>query len=172
MKKQLRSMVVLTGIAVASAFGGTLALAEVGGAPEQGVQGEMRQHKGQSADQRGHRFFKRMAKELGLSEQQKTQAKAVFEKNRELDKPLVESMRSARQTLRKLVHSGSADDAAIREQAAKLAQTEADLAVRRAQGTREFMALLTPDQVTKLKEIRAKKDAKMQKGKGERCDMD
>lgn len=166
MRNHLRPFVLLTCITAATAFGGTLAMADTAPADQAGVQGEHQgkhqHHKGQRGE-RGHRYFKKLARELDLTDAQKTQAKALWEKSREQNKPLFEALMSARHELRTMEQSGSADEAAIRAQAAKVAVAQADLAVRRAQSVRQFQALLTPDQVTKLKAIQAKGDHKFRK---------
>jgi periplasmic protein CpxP/Spy len=158
MRKQLRRLTLFTCITAASALGSQIAFADTG-APDHGQQGECQKHKGHH----GHRFFKKMARELGLTDQQKTQAKALFQASRTQNKPLFSAMMSARHDLRALIQSGTADEAAIRAQSAKVAAAQADLAVKRAQTTKQFLALLTPDQVTKLRAIQAKRELKFQK---------
>jgi protein CpxP len=159
MRKQLTHLALFTCITAAAAFGSQIAAADPGaaaGRPEAGC----RQHQGGDGQ---HRFFRKMARELGLTDQQKTQAKALFEGNRSENKPLFDAMLSAKQQLRGMVHSGSADETAIRAQAAKVAAAEADLAVKRAQAAKQFLALLTPEQVTKLRAIEARREAKFGK---------
>jgi periplasmic protein CpxP/Spy len=165
MRNHLRPLVLLTCISAATAFGSTLAMADTSSPPDhqadhQGVKGEQHRH---GKGHRGHHHFKKMAKELGLTDQQKTQAKALFESSRAQNRPFFKALVTAKHDLRTLVQSGSADETAIRAQAAKLAAAEADLAVQRAQETRQFLALLTPEQVTKLKAIQAKREMKFQK---------
>ena len=159
MRKPLRHLALFTCI-TAAAFGSQIAAADTNSPADRPEvsSGQRQQHKGQ----RGHRFFKKMARELDLTDQQKTQAKALMESHRAQNKPLFSDLRAAKHRLRALVQSGSADEAAVRAQAAKVAAAEADLAVRRAQGAGQFMALLTPDQVTKLKAIQAKREQKRQ----------
>jgi protein CpxP len=164
MRKQLRPLALFTCITAAAAFGSQIALADTG-APSDRPEarcGEQHQHKGHNGH-RGHRFFKKMAKELGLTDQQKTQAKALFEAGRAQNRPLFTALMTEKHQLRNLVHSGSADEAAIRAQSAKVAAAEADLAVKRAQGAKQFLALLTPDQVTKLRVLQAERDKKFEK---------
>ena len=52
---------------------------------------------------------------MGLSDQQKSQAKALFAANRAQNKPLFVTMMTEKQQLRTLIHSGNADEASIRE---------------------------------------------------------
>lgn len=153
MRKQLRRLLLFTGITAAAAFGSQSAFAGHGspdGGPKAGCE-QQQKHK-------GHRgFFRKMAKELGLSDQQKSEAGAIFKEGQAKHKPLFEAMRSERQQMQTLVHSGTADEAAIRAQAAKVAKLQADLAVQRAEQFKHFLALLTPEQAAKLKELQSKR---------------
>ena len=162
MRQELRRFALFTCITAATAFGGQTAFADYGSPSErpEAKSGQQQRHKGQRAEHKGHRgerFFKKMAKELGLTDQQKTRAKALFETSRAQHKPLLDSMRTEKRQLQALVHSGSADEAAVREQAAKVAAIESDLAVQKSQQSKEFLALLTPEQAAKLKEIQGKR---------------
>jgi len=163
MRKQLRPLVLFACLA-ATAFGSQIAAAETG-SPTTGAEvrcGHDHQgHHGRDGH-RGRHFFKKMARALGLTDQQKSQAKALYASNRAENKPLLATLLTERQQLRALILSGSADEAAIRAQSARVAAVEADLAVRRGQGSRQFLALLTPDQVTKLKGIEAARELRFQ----------
>ena len=154
MRQELRRFALFTCITAVTAFGGQTAFADYGSPGErpEAKSGQQQRHKGQ----RGERFFKKMAKELGLTDQQKTRAKALFETSRAQHKPLLDTMRTEKRQLQALVHSGSADEAAVRAQAAKVAAIESDLAVQKSQQAKEFLALLTPEQAAKLKEIQGK----------------
>jgi protein CpxP len=171
MRKQLRPLALFTCIAAAAAFGSQIAAADTGSPSGQSEVkcGEHHRHPGH----RGHRFFKKMSKELGLTDQQETQAKALRETSRTQNKPLFNTLMTEKRQLRTLVMSGSADEAAIRAQAAKVAAAEADLAVKRGQGAKQFLALLTPDQVIKLKAIQAKREHKVKEFRsGEEAPME
>ena len=161
MRKQLRHLALVTCITAAAAFSSQIAAADPGspsGRPEAGCN---QQHQC-NAGHRGHHFFKKMARELGLTDQQKSQVKALFASNRAQNKPLFSAMMTSKQQLRALVRSG-ADETAVRAQAAKVAASEADLAVKRAQATRQFLALLTPDQLAKLRAMQAKREMRFKK---------
>ncbi len=165
MKTQLRQIALFTCFTAATAFASQIAAADTGSAADQ-PKVECQQHQGrfgQGGHRGRHHFFKKMARELGLTDQQKSQAKELFQANRTQNKPLREALMSARQQLRTLVQSGSADETAIRAQSAKVAAAQADLAVKRAQATKQFLALLTPDQVTKLRAMQAKREGKFRK---------
>ncbi len=154
MKRNLRKLGLVACITAAAAFGGQTAFAEYTGQGPTLAAGQHQKHR------KGHRdghFFKRMASELNLTDQQQAQAQELFKKSRQEHKPLMESLRAERSRLQDLVYSGGADEAAIREQAAKVAAVQADLAVTRAHGAKQFLALLTPEQAAQLKEFRAKR---------------
>jgi len=166
MKKQLRHVALLTCLAAAATFGSQLTFADsgapdTGGAPQAAGPMHHPDHQGRQGKQ-AHRFFKRMAKELGLTDQQKVQVKALFKANHEANRPLRSSLMAERRQLRALEFSGTADEAAIRAQAAKVAALQADLAVKKAQSAKDFLGLLTPDQVTKLRAMQARMEKKME----------
>jgi len=171
MKKSLRSLVLVAGIASVTALGCNFAAADDSTAAPAAAQaqGEHQHgcHKGK--EHRGHRFFARLARKLALTDQQKAQVKAMFKENRAQAKPLFTSLMTERGVLRALIQSGTADEAAIRAQSAKVAGIQADLAVQRAKGARQFLALLTPDQQAKLKALQAGRARKCEKfGRGGR----
>lgn len=103
---------------------------------------------------RQHRVFKRMARKLGLTDAQKAQAKAIFQANRETTKPMRASLRAERKNLRALIQADTIDEAAIRAETTRIAAIQADLNVNRAKVAAQFRAILTPDQLAKLKELR------------------
>ena len=156
MKKQLRPLALFACIAALTAFGSQMAAADTTAPADRTELGSGQQHR-QKGDHK-HRFFRKMAKELNLTEQQKTEAKRLLETRQAENKPLLDTLRNEKHQLRNLVQSGSADEAAIRAQSAKVAAAEADLSVKRAQGAREFLALLTPEQAAKLKAIQSKRE--------------
>ncbi|ACH38163.1 CpxP superfamily protein [Citrifermentans bemidjiense Bem] len=154
MKRDLRKLALLACITAAATFGGQTAFAEYTGADPSPGAGQHQKHR------KGHRggdFFKKMARELKLTDQQQAQAKSLFESNPAEHKPLMESLRAERSRMQDLVRSGSAEEAAIREQAAKVAALQADLAVSRARAAKQFLALLTPAQAAELKALQEKR---------------
>jgi periplasmic protein CpxP/Spy len=157
MKKSLRSLILVAGIASMTALGCNFALADDSAttpAPTHtGGEHQHNCHKGKH--QHGHRLLARLAKKLGLSDQQKVQVKAIFQDNHAQAKPTLDSLRAEKQQLRALIMSGSADEAAIRAQSAKVSAFQADLAVQRAKGAKQVLAVLTPDQQVKFKALQA-----------------
>ncbi len=154
---------IVTALAVGGMLAAGAAFAVVGGDHEGGR--DCGKHAG-----KGHRF----AEALGLSADQKAQVRAIFEKHRPEFAPLRKEFAAEKRVLRDMIQAGPADDAAIRAQVGKLAATGADLAVRRAQVAREVRAVLTPEQVGKLKALREERERKMERfrERKERHDME
>ncbi len=94
----------------------------------------------------GHHDFKKIAKKLGLSDDQKAKAKVLFTANREIVKPIFDTLHGERKNLQTLLHADAVDEAAIRAATARVAALEADLNVNRAKTGVQFRALLTPAQ--------------------------
>ncbi|MFI4955394.1 MAG: Spy/CpxP family protein refolding chaperone [Gammaproteobacteria bacterium] len=116
-------------------------------------------HKDQQHNWR-HQGFAELATKLSLSDQQKAKVKEVFKKSQPQLKPIFSKLINEKREMRTLIQSGSADEAAIRAQAAKVASVEADLAVQRAQIAKQLRAILTPEQIEKFKIIQKEKDSK------------
>lgn len=112
-------------------------------------------HSGKHSQHSQHSFH-RLAKKLGLSETQKTEAKSIFDANKLVVKPIIDSMHSERKNLQTLMHADTIDAAAIRAETAKTALIQADLNVNRASVNAQFRAILTPDQLTTLKTMKQK----------------
>ena len=104
-----------------------------------------------------HHNFKKFAKKLGLTDAQKAQAKAIFQGNKDVVKPIITSLRAERKTLEALIHADTIDEAAIRAETAKVAGIQADLNVNRAKAGAQFRAILTPAQQAILKTLHQKK---------------
>ena len=97
--------------------------------------------------------FRQIAKKLGLTDAQKVQAKAIFQANRVVVKPIITSLRTEQKTLHTLMHTDPIDEAAIRAETAKVAGIQADLNVNRATVGAQFRAILTPAQLATLKTL-------------------
>jgi Spy/CpxP family protein refolding chaperone len=97
--------------------------------------------------------------ELGVSQAQKQQIHAVLRESHPAIKPLVAQYVQERRALRKTIYTAPVNEAAIRAQAARVAQIEADLDVKRAYVSERIRAVLTPEQVEKLKQIAGTVDA-------------
>jgi len=113
-----------------------------------------------------HHNFDKFAKKLGLTDAQKTQAKAIFEGNKDVVKPIFKSLHAERGNLQALMHADKIDEAAIRAETAKIAGIKADLIVNRAKVRAKFRAILTPAQLETLKTLHQKRH---EDGKHKHC---
>ncbi len=98
---------------------------------------------------------------LGITDAQTGKIRAVLQKQRPTLEPLIKQCVAERRALRDTIRCAKVDEAAIRAQASRVAKVETDLAVKRAHVFQEVRSVLTPEQVGKLKEIRAYVDARM-----------
>jgi periplasmic protein CpxP/Spy len=89
---------------------------------------------------------------LGLTDQQKTQIKAIFDGHKTDIQGLAARMKTARQALDAAIWSG-ADETTIRAKAADVAAVQADMAVLRATIHTQVFAVLTPDQQAKANQL-------------------
>ncbi|MGA8272400.1 MAG: Spy/CpxP family protein refolding chaperone [Candidatus Sulfotelmatobacter sp.] len=101
------------------------------------------------------------AKFLNVSDDQKTQMKAVMQKERATMKPLMQQVHQLDQQLKPLVE-GTYDAAKVQSLVAQQAQTLVQVKVEEARIHNELYQLLTPDQQSKLKEFEANRAARMQ----------
>jgi Spy/CpxP family protein refolding chaperone len=100
-------------------------------------------------------------KELGVTDEQRTQIKAVMQKEHSTMKPLMQQMHQMKQQL-KQYEEGTFDQAKVQALVSQQAQTLVQLKVEESRIHNELYQLLTPDQQTKLKEIEATHEARMQ----------
>ena len=158
MKRTIRIIAVLAGLASATAFGTHFAQAD---------EGRKCCHEFTENHHHGHHFmhqrFEKMAVKLGLSEQQKVKIKEIFSQNREQSKPVFDRLVTEKRNLRALVQADKTDERAIRAQASKLAAVEGDLAIQRAHMAKQIRAILTPEQVEKFKSMQKEREQKFDK---------
>lgn len=116
---------------------------------------------GQEFGMHGHRmgFF---AKQLNLTDEQKTQMKAVMQKEHPAMKPLFQQQHQIDQQLRQYVE-GTFDQAKVQALATQKAQIQAQMTVAETRIHNELYQLLTPDQQAQLKQLQANREARMQK---------
>jgi Spy/CpxP family protein refolding chaperone len=113
---------------------------------------------------RPHRFRRAMRQQLaaiGVTDAQKEQIRAIRREMRPTVAPLVKQLVQERRALRNTIQTTPVNEAAIRAQSARVAQLQADLAVKRAYISERVRSVLTPEQAAKLKELAAQRDAKI-----------
>jgi len=102
-----------------------------------------------------------LARSLNLTDDQKTQMKAIMQKEHPAMKPLFEQSRQIEKQLRQYAE-GTYDEAKVRTLAAQKAQVETNLTVAETRIHYQLFQLLTPDQQSQLKQMEADHDARMQ----------
>jgi periplasmic protein CpxP/Spy len=137
----------LAGIGLVAMIGGATALAQggPGGFGHHGRGGRM----GGMADLR----------QLGLSDDQKTQIRAATSAHREEFKTLFDRARTARQAQQAAVEQVPMNEQQVRAAATEVASVEADMAVLRARVHEQVYSVLTPDQQTQLKALKDQRAA-------------
>jgi len=109
-----------------------------------------------------HHMLGFYADKLDLSGAQQDQIKAIWEKEKPTLKPLMEQMHQNRTAMNALAASGAFDEAKTRALATQNAQTMIELEVQHARIKSEMMQTLTADQKTKLTQIEAEHQSRMQ----------
>ena len=102
-----------------------------------------------------------LAKALNLTDDQKAQMKAIMRKEHPAMKPLLQQQHQIDLQLRQYVE-GPYDEAKVRTLATQKSQIETELTVAETRVHNQMYQLLTPDQQSKLKEIEAQHEARMQ----------
>ena len=110
------------------------------------------------------RFGERMAAELGLSDQQKTQIKTILQNEKTKVQPLRDQLRTEHQQMAALTKGGAFDETQVRNLANQEAQTQANLIVERERVKSEIYQVLTPDQRTKADQMQAQFGQRMHRG--------
>lgn len=100
---------------------------------------------------RGGRGIERMATVLGLTDAQKTQAKAIFDAERQAAQPLFQQVRTLRQSLRGAATGAGGD---VDQLSSQLGTLTGQLSAIHTKSMAQFYALLTPDQQAKAQALR------------------
>jgi Spy/CpxP family protein refolding chaperone len=136
----------LTGLALATSF--ALALPNAAQADPRGHGEGMHQMRG-GGEHRGGMGFLRG---LDLTQEQRDQVFKIFHDQAPALRERAQAARDAREELRKLALAPGFDSAKARQLADTAARAQADVAVMRAEGMSKVVALLTPEQRTKLEQ--------------------
>lgn len=97
-----------------------------------------------------------MLERLSLTDAQKDQVKAILDAHRNDLQAVGQRMGTARRGMEGAIAADSVDETAIRTRAAEVAAVEADMAVLRARVRAEVVQILTADQLSALKDLRAR----------------
>jgi Spy/CpxP family protein refolding chaperone len=101
------------------------------------------------------------ADRLNLTDAQQAQIKSTMQKEHPVLKPLFQQSHQIELQLRQYAE-GSYDETKVRALATQKAQVEAELSVQETRIHNELFQILTADQQTKLKEMEATHEARMQ----------
>jgi len=101
------------------------------------------------------------ARQLNLTDDQKAQMKALMQKEHPTMKPLFQQQRQIDLQLRQYAE-GNFDQAKVQALANQKAQVEAQITVQETRIHNQMYQLLTPDQQSKLKDLEAQHEARMQ----------
>lgn len=113
----------------------------------------------------GHGIGRALA-DLDLTEDQKSQVKAILKDEGPHVEPLVDDLLRARKELSEAVHAGEFDEKAVRAAAAGQARAQAELAVARARVVSRFRAVLTPEQQDRLDALHQRFEERIEKRVG------
>jgi len=102
------------------------------------------------------------ARQLNLTDDQKTQMKAIMEKEHPTMKPLMQQERQIDQQLRQYVE-GLYDATKVQALAAQKAQIQTQITVNETRIHNELYQLLTADQQSQLKQMQANREAHINK---------
>ncbi len=102
-------------------------------------------------------------RQLDLTDDQKAQVKAIGESHQAEFKAVGEKMRAAREGMRALIEADTLDESAVRAKSVEVAAAEADRAILNAKVRTQTLQILTAEQLAKLKEQRAAREAQPRK---------
>jgi len=100
-------------------------------------------------------------KQLNLTDAQKAKVKEVMQKEHSTMKPLMQQMHQMDQQI-KQYSEGTFDEAKVQALVTQQSQNLVQVKVEQARVHNELYQLLTPEQQTKMKEIEANREARMQ----------
>lgn len=109
-----------------------------------------------------HHMMEFYARYLNVTDEQKTQMKAVLHKEHDTLNPLMLQLHQMDQQL-KQYEEGAYDEGKVQAVVAQQGQTLVQMKVQETRIHNELYQLLTPDQQGKLKEFEASHEARMQK---------
>jgi protein CpxP len=101
------------------------------------------------------------AKQLDITDAQKTQMKAVLQKEHVTMKPLMQQVHQMDEQLKQYVE-GTFDEAKVQALVGQEAQTLVQVKVQETRIHNQLYQMLTPEQQAKLKELEANREARMQ----------
>ena len=132
-------------------------------AQQEGGGGHMRGMRGMHGPMMGDPGFGMMLHQLNLTDDQKAQVKKIFEAEKPNLKPLVQQQFQSHQQMMQLITSGNFDQAKATALATQEAQSHIQMQVEHAKIASQIYQLLDSTQKTKVADIMAKHQERMQK---------
>ena len=130
-----------------------VALAQSGGAPDGAREHRARGWRGHG--KHGGAFGREGAfSQLGLTEAQQAQINQIRDSHREALRPLMEEIHAKRREVRQLSHGESFNETLVRQRLTEIADLETKLMAEQFRIRQEMLAVLTPEQRTKLEQTR------------------
>jgi periplasmic protein CpxP/Spy len=123
-------------------------------------------HGGMMAGQQGH-VQERMASKLNLTDEQKKKVEEMRASSKQESQTLRDAMRSHADAERQAVESGAAE-AELRSLARKTADARVDMMIFGMKMDKEFRAILTPEQLTQLDQMKAERKARFEEHRKQR----
>ena len=100
-------------------------------------------------------------RELNLTDDQRTQLRAIADARRDEFRAAGDKVRAARDGMRALIEADTINESAIRAKSAEIAAAEADVTILNAKVRQESLQVLTAEQQQKLKELRTARQGQM-----------
>ena len=113
--------------------------------------------------ERMEKRLNRMAKKLDLSDEQKTQMRSLKQNRRNEIKPLRNEQRAIRKEIRQLDPNASDYAAKLADAANRQAEITRQMIIAKGNQRQQMATILTPEQLAKKKEMRAKRKARFHK---------
>ena len=98
-------------------------------------------------------------RELDLSDDQKAQVKSIMESHQAEFKAVGDKIAAAREAMRTVLEAETLDESAVRAKSVEVAAAEADAAILGAKVRAQTLQVLTSEQLAKLKERQAAREA-------------
>ena len=105
-------------------------------------------------------------RELDLSDDQKAQVKSIMDSHQAEFKAVGEKIAAAREAMRTVLEAETLDESAVRAKSVEVAAAEADAAILGAKVRAQTLQVLTSEQLSKLKERQATREAQPRKQRG------
>ncbi len=153
MKKPNRIQVIIAAVAMAIAVAVPMAIAQSTDTSGS-AQKERRAHGRGRGERGGNRMMGRMFSRLDLTDAQKAQLKQIRENRRQSLTPLLTEIRTKRQEIRRSNQGGTFDEALVKQKLTEIAPLQAKLIGERFKLRQEMFSVLTPEQKTKLEQMR------------------